>query len=365
MQRWMSQQKTPTQIRGLIASRRKQRRKNRAAPDITTIRRALKGDTYRRNTVETRGRERVYTRADVMAMEKARKKLIKEAKGAKEVHWGDLITEAGVPEADATTVARSFEREGLDVKWRPARQKPQRQPEHEQERYKICKGWRHLPKTYFADTVDLIIDNHYEDVATDERARVYLQKQRVRGHLRTPAEGLKKGFTKPNKKKHRINPGGGLHICAGISNCKVVLWEYIEGRWNGAKAAALYKGPIYQTLQKHRGPKSRYIIVEDNDPAGYKSGKGKKAKREVGIKPKVWPRYSPDLNPLDFFLWENITDRMEASAPSGHETIDELKKRMRRVALRTPKAVIRKAILQMSTRIQKVYEEKGGDIDID
>ena len=56
---------------------------------------------------------------------------------------------------------------------------------------------------------------------------------------------------------------------------------------------------------------------------------------------------------------------MEASAPSGHETIDELKKRMRRVALRTPKAVIRKAILQMSTRIQKVYEEKGGDIDID
>ena len=159
--------------------------------------------------------------------------------------------------------------------------------------------------------------------------------------------------------------GGGLHICAGISNCKVVLWEYIEGRWNGAKAAALYKGPIYQTLQKHRGPKSRYIIVEDNYPAGYKSGKGKKAKREVGIKPKVWPRYSPDLNPFDFFLWENITDRMEASAPSGHETIDELKKRMRRVALRTPKAVIRKAILQMSTRIQKVYEEKGGDIDID
>ena len=97
-----------------------------------------------------------------------------------------------------------------------------------------------------------------------------------------------------------------------------------------------------KALAKHRGEKRTYKVLEDNDPAGYKSGKGMRAKKEVGIKTLEWPRYSPDLNPLDFFLWNDIGRRMALNAPVGRETIQEIKARVSRTALRTSKANTRR-----------------------
>ena len=41
------------------------------------------------------------------------------------------------------------------------------------------------------------------------------------------------------------------------------------------------------------------------------------AKRDVGIKTIKWPRYSPDLNPLDFSFWKQLDRRMDEGAPKG------------------------------------------------
>ena len=49
------------------------------APDITSVRRAVKGKTHRQDVEETRARPRKYTRRDVLKMEKTRKKLIAKA----------------------------------------------------------------------------------------------------------------------------------------------------------------------------------------------------------------------------------------------------------------------------------------------
>jgi hypothetical protein len=62
---------------------------------------------------------------------------------------------------------------------------------------------------------------------------------------------------------------------------RVMLWEYIQGRWNGQVAADMYKGPSKKLLQKVRplgGPKRKWTIVEDNDPAGLKSSKARAEK---------------------------------------------------------------------------------------
>jgi transposase len=40
---------------------------------------------------------------------------------------------------------------------------------------------------------------------------------------------------------------------------------------------------------------------------------------EEGIE---WPPYSPDLNPLDYFLWGYLKDRVYANSP---HTLEELK----------------------------------------
>ena len=177
----------------------------------------------------------------------------------------------------------------------------------------------HWPLERFTDVIDFIMDNKRWQIPTTPEARVFLQKQKMVVQLRTPQEGLEEHFTKPGTKTHRKHLGGYVDVCAGISNGRIVLWEYYS-KWNGEVAASMYKGPIMQALKKHRGSKTSYLIAEDNDPTGYKSRKAIAAKQSLGIKTVSWPRYSPDLMPLDFSLWNDINRRMRKNAPVGLES---------------------------------------------
>ena len=137
---------------------------------------------------------------------------------------------------------------------------------------------------------------------------------------------------------------GGVHICAGICGDKIVLWEQVKGPWNGEKAAAMYKGPICKALKTHRPKKTTWKVLEDNDPTGFKSSKGAASKKECGIKAESLPRYSADLNPLDYSLWADIERRMLSTKKRGKESQAAYAKRLRRVALKTDRATVRKAV---------------------
>ena len=80
-----------------------------------------------------------------------------------------------------------------------------------------------------------------------------------------------------------------------------------------------------RALRRNRGQKRKYRVLEDNDPAGYKCRKAVAAKKTLGIEALTFPRYSPDLNPLDFFLWKEVEDRMEKNRPRGRETVTAYK----------------------------------------
>lgn len=211
----------------------------------------------------------------------------------------------------------------------------------------------------------MIIDNKRWDVPTTKKAQEYLAKQNVRGQLRTPDEGLKPFFVKPCKRKHRMNAGGSVSVCAGISGGRIVLWEYVKGRWNGQEAARMYSGPILTTLRRHRRHRRVFKVLEDNDPTGYKSSKGLKAKKESGIKTIDLPRYSPDLNPLDYSIWSLIEERVTKRAPAGSETKASYLKRLRLTALRLPSRLVTKAVMGMKSRIKAVHQAGGKDIKKD
>ena len=221
------------------------------------------------------------------------------------------------------------------------------------------------PPSYYRNKIDMIIDNKHFDVPTTERARKYLKSQQVRFHLRTPAEGLKDEFTKPGRKKNRMNTGAKASVCAGISNGRIVLWHYLPKTWNGQAAADLYTNTILKTLQRVRGKKRSYILIEDNDPTGYKSSKAKVAKAALGIKAHVFPRYSPDINPLDFSLWKAVEAKVLANCPEHVETVSEYKTRMRLTALRMPRTVVANAVSTMAKRIRQLKDAKGGNIPRD
>ena len=298
---------------------------------------------------------------EVLAMEAARHRIVKKTHGGRQLKWPLLMEQGRVPAVHPTTAKRAFEREGLDVKLRRSREKPQRTPEVEQERKELCDKLRRWPADRFVDGIDLIIDNKRFDVPTSADARAYMEKQAIVAQLRTRAEGLQDGFTKPNNKRHRKNMGGTVNVCAGIANGRIVLWEYLP-KWGGQAAVDLYKGPIMSKLRQKRGEKASYLIAEDNDPTGYKSAVAVAEKRRLKIRTLQWPRYSPDLMPLDFCLWDNISKRTLATAPAGRESINEFKARLRQVALRTPPATVRSAVLAMKSRAQKIWERDGKDI---
>ena len=342
----------------------KRQRQRVRPPNLTVIRKFLKGKTHRRGVVETRGAKRKWTRANVLKANRARIAKIQKHKGAKYVSWDVIAHAARARKVHRTTVARAFIREGILARFRPSRAKPQRTEEHERERKDICGRMRRWPTSYFTDHIDLIIDNKTFSLPTTPAAREHQQKQQVHGQIRTPSEGIKKGFTKPNPKRHRKFLGGTAHVCAGIAKGRFVLWEYYT-KWSGSTAASMYHGPILSVLKKVHGVKRSYLLAEDNDPTGYKSGLGKAAKIAVGIRAIQWPRYSPDLMPLDFTLWASIEAAMAKCAPEGRESANAYKTRLRRVALNLPRAVVIKAVTAMKKRARKIYEADGGDIDCD
>ena len=73
-----------------------------------------------------------------------------------------------------------------------------------------------------------------------------------------------------------------------------------------------------------------------------------------------WPHFSPDLNPLDYFVWsyvENITNR------TSHNTKASLIATIRRVFTELPLALVEKACSQFRIRIEAVIEAEGGYIE--
>lgn len=351
----------PTAIHKQLAARRQQA--GLEPPNLTTVRRAFRGQTHLRGRPETRGRKRKLTPANVRRLNAVRRDLVKKARTEHEVHWDDVISKARVP-AIAPCTAKAYLREaGVDIAWRKLRQKPLRDAAAIAERASVCNRWRRFPKHFFSKDLDMIIDNKHFDVPRSARARRYAKMRRVRGVLRTRAEGIEAGFTQPSgEKKHRVAPGASVLVCAGIVNNKVKVWHYLDKRWCADAADKLYRNVLFKALRRNRGVKPTYTLLEDNDRTGYKCKKAIAAKKELGIKPIAFPRYSPDLNPLDFFLWSEVLRKMDQQPTRKNESKDAYLARLRRTAMSIPASVIRRAVESIKARAAAVVKAKGEDI---
>jgi hypothetical protein len=144
---WNKKGFTPIQTHAKLEAARE--RKGIEPHNLTSVRKFLKGKTHRRARIETRGRGRTYTLANVRAMNKARKDLVKKTKGGKYISWDHIKKAARVPDADRTTVAKAFQEAGLAAAFRNNREKPQRTKEHKAIRKKICDKMRKFKKNYF------------------------------------------------------------------------------------------------------------------------------------------------------------------------------------------------------------------------
>ena len=175
---------------------------------------------------------------------------------------------------------------------------------------------------------------------------------------------MDEAYTKTSK-AFKYNPGArSVKVLAGVGNNKVMVWEYIDKRnWAGAVAAEMYEGPLAKALQRNFPERRTWRVLEDNDPTGFKSGKGKLAKERARIVAFEIPHRSPDCNICDFALWTEVNKRMRRQeqtwAAGKRETRQEYLARLRKTALRLPPAFIKNSIGDMARRCKRLRAAKG------
>ena len=75
---------------------------------------------------------------------------------------------------------------------------------------------------------------------------------------------------------------------------------------------------------------------------------------------RVWPPHSPDLNPLDFFLWGFLKDKVYNPKP---QTLDELKRNIKFHIRRVSAEVCDNVVNNFRKRLSLVVKRDGGHIE--
>ena len=248
------------------------------------------------------------------------------------------------------------------------REKPILTDEDIKERYLWSKKYRHMSPEWFKSHIQLHIDNHAFKVPTNGNARKMVAAKRVYAAYREPGASLKKEHVKPSRKL-RVNTGAkSVLVAGGVGSGKVLLWHVVEEQWCGEEAVAMYTGPLAKALAKEYPTKRKHVVLEDNDPSGYQCGKAKKAKASI-TKLEVFniPFRSPDLNVMDYYVWDAIERRLreaELQMPDKkHESREQFIRRLRATAKSLPRDEINRAIADLARRAELLYQAKGGLFD--
>ena len=212
-----------------------------------------------------------------------------------------------------------------------------------------------------------IIDNKNWPLYTTGAGRSHAARRSIRGAFQELGDEPEGHMVKPKGGNVKF-PAQSVQVTAAVIDGRIRMWEYVGGRWNGEKAAIMYKGPLVKAMKKAfpnqaKKANAKWVVLEDNDPTGYKSSEGMSAKRLAGITTDDLPRRSPDLNVLDYALWHAINLRMrkqEASWPSDmKESADEYKQRLRKTALGLPRSRATKCAGDMARRCGELCKRKG------
>ena len=325
--------------------------------DHSTIRRNL-GKVGEAAARHGAGRPRAVSPAMFKALKKALDALLKQAGGGKEVKVSMVKRRAGVTVGDKT-VLNAFHEHG--VWFRPLKEKPILTRDDMAERRAWGEKYAHRTRQQWVRNPHAIIDNKNFQVYGNKAGRDHAARRRVRGAYRSQADGLKPELVKP--KKQLKFPAKSIQVTAAVVNGRIRMWHYVEGRWKGAAAAEMYKGPLRKTLERNFPGRRSWVVLEDNDPTGYQSSKGRAAKDSAHIVSMGLPKRSPDLNVLDYSLWKAVNDRMRAAEQTFPKAFRETKAafaaRLRRTALRLPEAEVTKAVQSMRRRTLELAQNGG------
>ena len=306
-----------------------------------------------------RGRPQKLTKKDITNLVKELRAMQRQARARREITLAMLKKQAKCKACSKVT-GKALSTRG--IRFRRMRSKPILTKDDVKVRYAFAKKWRHKSREWWVKKI-FSIDLKNFPCYVHAQARDVAAMREVRGAYREAGQGLDECFVVVPKHL-RYNPGvKSAKVAAGVGGGRVRMWRVLGKKWSGRAAADLYKGPVVEALQR-MGGKRKFQVLEDNDPTGFKSNAGKRAKREEGIKVFEIPKRSPDLNVCDYALWKMVDKKMlrqERRWPrSKRETRAQYLDRLRAAAQGLSPAAVNAAVGDMQRRCQRLYAKKGG-----
>lgn len=164
-----------------------------------------------------------------------------------------------------------------------------------------------------------------------------------------------------------------LNVWAAVVDNKVIGPHYFDGNLNGEIYAHFLEHDLPLLLERAELNIHRLWFQHDGAPPHY-SVVARTAlnimfhNRWIGRlggfdRAISWPPRSPDLTPLDFYLWGTVKDMVYTGHPIA--TIDELRQRIDNAFLRIRQDPnhIRNAVESVGHRLRIVIRENGGYIE--
>lgn len=146
---------------------------------------------------------------------------------------------------------------------------------------------------------------------------------------------------------------------------------FFDGNVNGEKYLQMLKNYFVPNAQGHQSVEGFYYMQDgalphrtsavfeylDEHFPGRVIGLGYKDRYGEGYD---WPPYSPDLNPLDFWLWGYLKDEVYKRSP---KTIEEMKTTVQNVIAKIGENTRRSVLLNWRNRLVACIEADGGHIE--
>ena len=308
------------------------------------------------------GRAPLLSKAQVDYLQKRVRDMVVQADAEYRVTV-DMLRKTTKVKASCRVILEELHARGLY--FRKLREKPVLTDTDIKERLAFAKRYRAKSAQWWNQQVHAFLDGKFFKTYLNAAARTQAAQHRTFGAFRAPEQGLSGGYVKPKKGVPSYTGSKSSLIMGAVGQGKVLLWHAVpSGRWSGQAAADMYEGGLKPALEKAWPRRRAHVVLEDNDPTGFQSSKGKAAKTAVAITTLSIPKRSPpDLNPMDYSVWSEINRRLrkqERKFPCNkQETRAEYLSRLRRTARNLPSSFIKKAVGDMSRRCQLLLAAKG------
>ena len=343
MRRWSAEGKRQSEIAALLGRSSK------------TVSNHLK---RRGNEKIQKGRPRKMTKEVYTGLRRVLTKLLKKAGGEKEVTVA-MVKAASGCDCSLRTIRDAFHADG--IRFRRLREKPILSRCDVVARRRFADLYAAKLPSQWLKSPHAVIDNKNFPLYLSKSHRAHAARRSVRGAYRQGKDACAQHLVKPQGSLKL--PVKSVVVTAAVIKGRIRVWRYTRGRWNGQAAADMYSDTLAKALKRVYPAARKFLVLEDNDPTGYKSGKGMAAKASSKIATLDLPRRSPDLNVLDYSLWHAINVRMRAQelsfAATRRETQEQYKARLRRTALSLPASVVTRAVRDMARRVRALRDSRG------